>query len=351
MDEPLSNLDAKLRTETRAELVALHQRLSSTFVYVTHDQVEAMTMGAHVAVMSRGRIEQVGTPQEVYARPATVFVAQFIGTPPMNIFPPGMVEPGDTLRRRPPGAHRVRRRVAAARGRSASSSSSGTRRSSTATSARRGSIVRVPAAGVVPHRRQRGRARACPSEHRHRFDAIDRRGGSTDDAATVVPPADDAAASVAGWPRAACSVPSAVILGLFVLYPLGRAVWLGARRCDAQAHELPRRTACASTSTSSQSDEFRHSLWVTVKFALLTVPVGVALGVGLAVLADRHLRGIGFFRTVFSSTVATSVAVASLMWLFLLQPSRGVLANVGWIQRPDAGRQEPRAAAATRARR
>jgi multiple sugar transport system ATP-binding protein len=91
MDEPLSNLDAKLRGETRAELVALHARLASTFVYVTHDQVEAMTMGTHVAVMSRGRLEQVGTPQEVYARPASVFVAQFIGTPPMNVLPVGVV--------------------------------------------------------------------------------------------------------------------------------------------------------------------------------------------------------------------------------------------------------------------
>ncbi|MEX0848253.1 MAG: ATP-binding cassette domain-containing protein [Ilumatobacteraceae bacterium] len=97
MDEPLSNLDAKLRGETRAELVALHRRLESTFLYVTHDQVEAMTMGSHVAVMSRGRIEQVGTPSEVYAMPASVFVAQFIGTPPMNILPAGLVEPGDVL--------------------------------------------------------------------------------------------------------------------------------------------------------------------------------------------------------------------------------------------------------------
>ncbi|MFN8021551.1 MAG: ABC transporter ATP-binding protein [Acidimicrobiales bacterium] len=97
MDEPLSNLDAKLRGETRAELVALHQRLDSTFVYVTHDQVEAMTMGSHVAVMSRGRVEQVGTPQEVYARPASVFVAQFIGTPPMNVLPAGVAEPGELL--------------------------------------------------------------------------------------------------------------------------------------------------------------------------------------------------------------------------------------------------------------
>ncbi|MFM8383174.1 MAG: ABC transporter ATP-binding protein, partial [Actinomycetota bacterium] len=83
MDEPLSNLDAKLRSETRAELVALHDRRDATFVYVTHDQVEAMTMGNRIAVMREGRIEQVGAPSEVYDRPASVFVAQFIGTPPM----------------------------------------------------------------------------------------------------------------------------------------------------------------------------------------------------------------------------------------------------------------------------
>ena len=97
MDEPLSNLDAKLRGETRAELVDLHRRLDATILYVTHDQVEAMTMGTRVAVMNHGKILQVGTPQEVYDRPATVFVAQFIGTPPMNIMPPGMLEPGDRV--------------------------------------------------------------------------------------------------------------------------------------------------------------------------------------------------------------------------------------------------------------
>ena len=91
MDEPLSNLDAKLRGDTRAELVDLHRRLESTFVYVTHDQVEAMTMGSRVAVLNAGRLEQVGTPQDVYDYPASVFVAQFIGTPPMNVFPPGML--------------------------------------------------------------------------------------------------------------------------------------------------------------------------------------------------------------------------------------------------------------------
>jgi multiple sugar transport system ATP-binding protein len=97
MDEPLSNLDAKLRGETRAELVDLHRRVDSTIIYVTHDQVEAMTMGTQVAVMNRGRIEQIGTPQEVYDRPATVFVATFIGTPPMNIFPAGSFENGEHL--------------------------------------------------------------------------------------------------------------------------------------------------------------------------------------------------------------------------------------------------------------
>jgi multiple sugar transport system ATP-binding protein len=94
MDEPLSNLDAKLRAETRAELVALHRRLDATFIYVTHDQIEAMTMGTRVAVMSQGVVQQVGTPDDVYHRPATVFVAEFVGTPPMNVFPVGAFEPG-----------------------------------------------------------------------------------------------------------------------------------------------------------------------------------------------------------------------------------------------------------------
>jgi ABC-type sugar transport system ATPase subunit len=86
MDEPLSNLDAKLRAQTRVELVDLHRRVETTVVYVTHDQVEAMTMATRVAVMSMGKLQQVGTPREVYERPVNTFVAQFIGTPPMNCF-------------------------------------------------------------------------------------------------------------------------------------------------------------------------------------------------------------------------------------------------------------------------
>ncbi len=85
-DEPLSNLDAKLRVEMRAEIKLLHQRTHTTTVYVTHDQVEAMTLGDRIAVMRAGRIEQLDTPQAIYERPATRFVAEFIGSPSMNIF-------------------------------------------------------------------------------------------------------------------------------------------------------------------------------------------------------------------------------------------------------------------------
>ena len=86
-DEPLSNLDAKLRVQMRAEITKLQQRLKTTTVYVTHDQIEAMTMGHRIAVMNEGKIQQVGTPLDVYENPANLFVAMFIGTPPMNIIP------------------------------------------------------------------------------------------------------------------------------------------------------------------------------------------------------------------------------------------------------------------------
>jgi sn-glycerol 3-phosphate transport system ATP-binding protein len=84
-DEPLSNLDAKLRVQMRAELQALHRRLATTSLFVTHDQVEAMTLAQRMIVMNAGRAEQIGAPLEVYARPATTFVAGFIGSPPMNL--------------------------------------------------------------------------------------------------------------------------------------------------------------------------------------------------------------------------------------------------------------------------
>ena len=86
MDEPLSNLDAKLRNQMRAEIIKLRQKLNTTFIYVTHDQTEAMTLGDRIVIMKDGFIQQIGTPQEVFNHPYNLFVATFIGTPQMNLF-------------------------------------------------------------------------------------------------------------------------------------------------------------------------------------------------------------------------------------------------------------------------
>jgi len=96
-DEPLSNLDAKLRMEMRAELKRLHRMLSSTVVYVTHDQIEAMTLATRIAVMRDGVVEQIGTPEDVYQRPETLFVAEFVGSPPMNMLPATLGREGLTI--------------------------------------------------------------------------------------------------------------------------------------------------------------------------------------------------------------------------------------------------------------
>jgi multiple sugar transport system ATP-binding protein len=96
-DEPLSNLDAKLRVHMRAELIKLYNRLKTTIVYVTHDQVEAMTMGTKIVIMKDGEIHQVGSPMEVYRRPVNQFVASFIGSPSMNFFDSTILSNGDGL--------------------------------------------------------------------------------------------------------------------------------------------------------------------------------------------------------------------------------------------------------------
>jgi multiple sugar transport system ATP-binding protein len=96
-DEPLSNLDAKLRVQTRAEISKLHHRLQTTFIYVTHDQTEAMTMATRIAVMNKGILQQLDTPQMLYDRPANLFVAGFIGSPAMNFFPAHIRKDGNDL--------------------------------------------------------------------------------------------------------------------------------------------------------------------------------------------------------------------------------------------------------------
>ena len=95
MDEPLSNLDAKLRNQMRAEIIKLRQRINTTFIYVTHDQTEAMTLGDRIVIMKDGFIQQIGTPQEVFNHPYNLFVAGFIGTPQMNLFDAKLVKNGD----------------------------------------------------------------------------------------------------------------------------------------------------------------------------------------------------------------------------------------------------------------
>ena len=97
MDEPLSNLDAKLRGDTRRQIVQLQRQLGVTTLYVTHDQVEAMTMGHRIAVLNAGRLQQLGTPIELYEQPANLFVAQFIGSPPMNLLPVEVLSPDQVL--------------------------------------------------------------------------------------------------------------------------------------------------------------------------------------------------------------------------------------------------------------
>ncbi len=100
MDEPLSNLDARLRVQIRTEIAALQQRLGVTTVYVTHDQVEAMTLGHRVAVMRDGRLQQVGPPRQLYEQPANLFVAGFVGSPPMNLFEAHVQRDGEQARLR-----------------------------------------------------------------------------------------------------------------------------------------------------------------------------------------------------------------------------------------------------------
>src|SRR5262249_5228520 len=97
MDEPLSNLDAKLRVQMRAEIARIQREIGATTIYVTHDQVEAMTMGDRVAVMRKGEIQQVDVPQAIYDRPANLFVATFIGSPPMNLLRARLERDGDEL--------------------------------------------------------------------------------------------------------------------------------------------------------------------------------------------------------------------------------------------------------------
>jgi ABC-type sugar transport system permease subunit len=160
--------------------------------------------------------------------------------------------------------------------------------------------------------------------------------------AAEAPPALGASGSreerVAGrrreWPLALLFLaPSALVFGVFVFYPLYRTIQLSMYR-SGPFGRLGEFEGLSNLGDVLGSDEFRHSLGVTLRFSAITVPLGLVLGLGLAVLAHERLRGISVYRTIFASTVATSVAVASIMWLLLLNPSVGVVnAFLEWLGR------------------
>ncbi len=126
---------------------------------------------------------------------------------------------------------------------------------------------------------------------------------------------------------AALLAPSAALLGVFVVYPLARAILLGTRKCNVSGR-VCKTVGWHQYVTVWRSAPFQNALGNTLRFVAMTVPIGLVLGVGLAVLADKQLRGIGVFRTIFSSTIASSVAVASLIWLVLLNPQIGLLSHL-----------------------
>ena len=174
MDEPLSNLDAKLRVQTRAEIARLHQRLKTTIVYVTHDQVEAMTMGNRIAVMSEGVFQQVGSPQELYDIPINRFVAGFIGSPSMNFIDVALEGSGDERQAGRARRCRSRSRPATARRspRPASSSSPASGRSTSSSARRAGQRRR---SGHAPTSSSTSATRSCSTSRGRPGPRRDRR--------------------------------------------------------------------------------------------------------------------------------------------------------------------------------
>ena len=370
MDEPLSNLDAKLRVQTRAELVELQRRLEATVVYVTHDQVEAMTMGDRIAIMQRGVLQQVGAPQDVYARPGNLFVAGFIGSPPMNTVTGRVTHDGDTLVAELPGGRAplsddVARAVAAMNleevvigvrpedlrfesgevGVVATVSvveSLGHERHIVVPPDRRAAGDRPP--GRARRRAGRGRERASGRRRPAPLRSDDRRADRrvTAPPVTVEPPAVTPGLSPARRARRrreralgfGLLVPALIVFGAFIFFPLFKNVYLGFFK-NPPFPGLPKRyVGFDQYQDVLTSRDFLESLKTTVLFALMTVPVGIALGLGLAVVAHQQLKGIGIYRTIFSSTVATSVAVAAVIFGTLLNPQVGLLPWLGLTTDP-----------------
>ena len=396
MDEPLSNLDAALRVQTRADIVELQARLATTTLYVTHDQVEAMTMGNRIAVMSDGKLQQVAPPEDLYARPANAFVAHFLGSPGMNLVEGMLVESGapdvEGGDRRgtlcvafpgasvplPPGGGRRRARVGARRraGPAARGAAPEPRRRHRGERHHRRAARRRDARHLLhrdrrPHHRaperigdqaQAGRGRAhrrgprpglVPPLRRRRRGPAGRRAvtavttapgpGPAPGGDEVGPPGEAGSSNTLRSRRRRQALlayllllPALVLFGVFSFYPFLRNFKLMLYE-SAPVPGLPSRYVglhqIIPTITSTQ---FTQSLVTTLLFVVLVVPIGLLAGLALAVVAHRKLKGMAVYRVIFSSTVVSSVAVASVVFGTLLNPVVGLLPWLGINPNPPA---------------
>ena len=266
-------------------------------------------------MLDKGVLQQVGPPQEVYDRPANIFVAQFLGAPPMNMFPPGLLEPGNHLVGVRP-EHLTVDGVGPVAARVTLVESLGHEALLTCVTAGELTLVARPR----QTRHSRRRARRCSSTRRSTA-AI--ASTSSPGGGSHREPRPSELAALEALLALAFLAPSFVLFGVFIFYLLGAGVPRPVSRRGRLATAL---RGWSQYRDVWESNEFHDAMITTVQFALGADRT--LLGLGLAILADKHVRGIGAFRSIFSSTVATSVAVASLMWLYLFQPSVGILANM-----------------------
>ena len=359
MDEPLSNLDAKLRAQTRLELVDLHRRVETTVVYVTHDQVEAMTMADRIAIMSAGRLQQVGTPQEVYDGP---------GQPvrgPVHRHAAHEHHAGHGHDRgRRPAVDVGGGRVPVPPGRPTALDDGqpvvvGVRPEHLELAADGPSSTKVRAVEWLGHEclvfgtigeapvvvRQVGHGRAStaggttrlavdPADV-HLFDPDTTERLDVSSAARLLRRRRPPALLGEGDRRWRCSLlaPSLVVFVAFFYRPFLNLLYWGtfeSRRNGAFFEDVGLRQYREQLT----SDDFREGLWHSVQFVLYTVPAGLVLGMLLAVAAHRRLKGIKVFQAIFASTLASSVAVTSVIFFYLFNPVVGVVPGQ-LAERPD----------------
>ena len=398
MDEPLSNLDAALRVQTRAEIVELQSRLSTTTLYVTHDQVEAMTMGHRIAVMSEGKLQQVAPPEDLYARPANAFVAHFLGSPGHEPAQGMLVEsaraPGDPEREagtlgtlswpsRVPRC-RCRRRwptASAAPGPTSCSGCVPRRCASAPDGSIAATVILVELLGAETHvicQTENGRARSSSARGRARPSpgwarpfasrstpirrrttsstpppvsvsgtcrddggrrqgakasrgSRERRGGRARRRAACAPDAAGRRSSATScwsrrWP----------LFIAFSFYPFLRNFKLMLYETPPVPGVPARFVGLSQIIPTITSTQFTQSLVTTIIFVVLVVPISLLLGLLLAVAAHRKLKGIAVYRVIFSSTVVSSVAVASVIFGTLLNPVVGFLPWLGINPNPPA---------------